>query len=112
VREIFELGIEADLVTIAACEGAKSFSADPKGLVEIDRTGLTEAFLHAGTKSVLASLSPISDTATVEFMKDFYTSLKTNDKAESLAISQRKMLQGKFNHPRFWSPFILVGADR
>lgn len=112
VREIFELGIEADLVTIAACEGAKSFSADTEGLIEIDRIGLTEAFLHAGSKSVLASLSPVSDAATTEFMKDFYTNLKEKDKAESLALTQRKMIQNNFKHPRFWSPFILVGADR
>jgi len=112
VREIFELGIETDLVTIAACEGAKSFSADSEGLIEIDRIGLTEAFLHAGSKSVLVSLSPVSDAATVEFMKDYYTNLKTNDKADSLAISQRKMLLGNYKHPRFWSSFILVGTDK
>jgi CHAT domain-containing protein len=112
VREIFELGIETELVTIAACEGAKSFSADAEGLIEIDRTGLTEAFLHAGSKSVLASLSPISDAASVEFMKDFYSNLKTKDKAEALAESQRKMLRENFKHPRFWSPFILVGTDK
>lgn len=111
VREIFELGIKTDLVTLAACEGAKSFSADIEGLIEIDRIGLTEAFLHAGSNSVLASLAPISDAATVEFMKDFYTNLKENDKAESLSITQRKMLQTKFKHPRFWSPFILVGKS-
>lgn len=112
VREIFELGIKVELVTIAACEGAKSFSADSEGLTEIDRIGLTEAFLHSGSKSVLASLSPVSDVASVEFMKDFYTNLKINDKAESLALTQRKMLKEKFKHPRFWSPFILVGIDR
>jgi CHAT domain-containing protein len=112
VREIFELGIETDLVTIAACEGAKSFSADSQELSEIDRIGLTEAFLHAGSKSVFASLAPVSDSATVELMKDFYTNLKTKDKAESLALAQRKMIQNNFKHPRFWSPFIMVGADR
>lgn len=112
VREIFEIGIETDLVTIAACEGAKSFSADSEDLIEIDRIGLTEAFLHAGSNSVLASLAPISDATTVEFMKDFYINLKEKDKTESLAQSQRKMLHGKFKHPRFWSPFILVGSDK
>lgn len=105
-REIFALGLDAELVTIAACESGFVFSAEEN---ITNRVGLTEAFLHAGAKSVLSSLLPVSDAATVEFMKDFYSNLKAKDKTEALAQSQRKMLHGKFKHPRFWSPFILVG---
>lgn len=113
VREIFELGIDADLVTIAACEGARSFSADGEGLIEIDRTGLTEAFLHAGSRSVLASLSPVSDKATTDLMQNFYTNLLKEDKAASLAFSQRRMLsEGEFTHPKYWANFVLIGTDR
>ena len=115
-REIFELGIDASLVTIAACEGAASFSADSRGLVEVDRIGLTEAFLHAGSKSVLASLSPVSDRATTDLMKNFYQNLLTKDKAKSLALAQRAMLHDetnrKFTHPRYWANFVLIGTDR
>lgn len=108
-REIFALGIDAKLVTIAACESGFVFSDEEN---TTNRIGLTEAFLHAGAESVLSSLLPVSDAATVEFMKDFYVNLKEKDKADSLAQTQRKMLHGKFKHPRFWSPFILVGNDR
>ncbi len=115
-KEVFELGIDTDLVTIAACEGARSFSADSEGLVEIDRIGLTEAFLHAGSKSVLASLAPVSDKATMDLMKDFYRNLLTQDKAASLALAQRKILHTgnspQFEHPRFWANFVLIGTDR
>ena len=104
-REIFALGLDAKLVTIAACESGFVFSDEENS----NRIGLTEAFLHAGAESVLSSLLPISDAATTEFMKDFYTNLKEKDKAESLALAQRKMIQNNFKHPRFWSPFILVG---
>lgn len=110
IREIFALGLEAELITIAACESGL-VASNEENLSETNRIGLTEAFLNAGAKSVLASLSPISDAATVEFMEDFYTNLKSNDKAESLTLTQRKMLHGKFKHPRYWSPFILVGSD-
>ncbi len=116
VREIFELGIDAELVTIAACEGAKSFSADQEGLIEIDRIGLTEAFLHGGSKSVLASLSPASDKATKDLMTSFYTNLLEKDKATSLANAQREMLNGgidsKFTHPKYWANFVLIGTDQ
>ena len=115
-REIFELGIDASLVTIAACEGAASFSADSRGLVEVDRIGLSEAFLHAGSKSVLASLSPVSDRATTDLMKNFYQNLLTKDKAKSLALAQRAMLRDetnrKFTHPKYWANFVLIGTDR
>jgi CHAT domain-containing protein len=108
-REIFALGMDAELVTIAACESGFVVSNEE---VTTNRVGLTEAFLHAGANSVLSSLLPVSDAASVEFMKDFYGNLKEHDKAESLTLTQRKMLQTKFKHPRFWSPFILVGSDK
>lgn len=110
-REIFALGLDAELVAIAACESGFVFS-DAENTSETNRVGLTEAFLHAGAESVLSSLLPVSDAGSVQFMKDFYTNLKEKDKAESLAAAQRKMIQNNFKHPRFWSPFILVGADR
>lgn len=110
-REIFALGFDAKLVTIAACESGFVFSNE-ENTSETNRIGLTEAFIHAGAESVLSSLLPISDTATTEFMKDFYANLREKDKAESLALTQRKMIQNSFKHPRFWSPFILVGVDR
>ena len=115
-REIFELGFKTDLITIAACEGARSFSTDPEGLTDVDRIGLTEAFLYAGSKSVLASLSPASDKATNDLMKVFYTNLLNKDKATSLALAQRKMLRGEgnqqFTHPKYWANFVLIGTDR
>jgi CHAT domain-containing protein len=115
-REIFELGIDAELVTIATCEGAKSFSADSEELIEIDRIGLTQAFLHAGSKTVLASLSPVSDKATTILMKSFYKNLLLEDKAASLAKAQREMihdqLNKQFTHPKYWGNFILIGSDR
>ncbi|MCB1024217.1 MAG: CHAT domain-containing protein, partial [Acidobacteria bacterium] len=111
-REVFELGIDTELVTIAACEGAKSFSADPEGLIEIDRIGLTEAFLNAGSRSVLASLAPISDRATTDLMTTFYTNLRTKDKAASLSLAQRKMIGSPvYQHPRYWANFVLIGSD-
>ncbi len=123
VREIFELGLKTDLVALSACETGQSFSASGNEFGEQDRLGLIEAFLHAGSRSVMATLLPISDRATTPFMKRFYQELGANKtKAEALAASQRAMLRGEIalpsaaapptlpaNHPRYWAPFILVG---
>jgi len=54
----------------------------------------------------------VSDQATAEFMKEFYHKLiETNSsKAEALRYAQRHFLDyPNFNHPFFWSPYILVG---
>lgn len=113
VREIFELGLRTKLVTLSACETGQSFSASGNEFIEQDRVGLIEAFLHAGSKSVLASLFPVSDKPTSEFMKFFYQNLREKDKADALAETQRTMISNlQFKHPRYWSPFFIVGSDR
>ncbi|MGQ0761632.1 MAG: CHAT domain-containing protein [Acidobacteriota bacterium] len=126
VREIFELGLRADLVTLSACETGRSFPSGGYDFSERDRLGLIEAFLHANSRSVLASLLPVSDRATTVLMTRFYRELApSRTKVDALAASQRAMLRGeiespvsnqapaaRFNHPRFWSPFILVGAPQ
>jgi CHAT domain-containing protein len=123
-REIFDLGLKAELVTLSACETGRSFPASGNIAMELDRVGLIEAFLHAGSRSVMATLLPVSDRATTEFMKRFYLNLRGASKAEALAQAQRAALQGevvfldaaskphKMTHPRYWAPFIMVGSYR
>jgi CHAT domain-containing protein len=120
VREIFNLQLNADLVTLGACRTGQSFPSSGNQSSEVDRMGLSEAFLHAGTRSVVATLFPIEDRSTPEFMRSFYTNLRTQDKAEALAATQRAALRGQLSystnnqtlqliHPRHWAAFILVG---
>ncbi len=77
-----------------------------------DFVGLTRAFLFAGTPSVLASLWEVNDQSTAELMQGFYRRLAQTDKATALAMAQREMRRrgGRFAHPIFWAPFVLVGA--
>lgn len=123
VREILDLGIEADLVTLGACRSGLSHPSHGDESSEIDRIGLIEAFLHAGAESVMASLLPISDRPTTEFMKVFYSNLRTKEKADALTETQRAMIRGEIfiledgllrqlSHPRYWATFILVGDHR
>ena len=65
--EIFEqVRINADLVTLSACDTALGKEMGGEGLV-----GLTRAFQYAGAHSVLASLWSVSDRSTAELMKRF-----------------------------------------
>jgi len=122
VREVFDLRLNADLVTLSACETGRSFSSSGTAKSEIDRIGLIEAFLHAGSRGVLATLLPVSDRATSEFMKAFYQQLSSAEKATALAATQRALIRGEVSyaadsrkqdmrHPRYWAPFILVGES-
>ena len=121
VYEIFGLNLDANLVTLSACQTAlKSGYAHALPYGD-DLVGLTRAFLYAGVPSVIASLWEVSDPSTSVLMQNFYRYLKQFPKAEALALAQRDMITGKiygkeewghndFSHPFFWSAFLLIGA--
>jgi CHAT domain-containing protein len=111
VHEILGLQLHADLVTLSACDtamGGGYFADVPAG---DDLVGLTRAFLFAGSASVLASLWEVDDRSGSLLMGNFYRDLRLEDKAQALAKAQRYMLRhgGRYAHPYFWAPFILVG---
>jgi CHAT domain-containing protein/Tfp pilus assembly protein PilF/predicted negative regulator of RcsB-dependent stress response len=111
VHEILDLKLHASLVTLSACEtalGSGYFSEVPAG---DDFVGFTRAFLSAGSQAVLASLWAVNDRSTLQLMVDFYRRLPKEGKAAALAKTQRAMRLsgGRYSHPYFWAPFVLVG---
>jgi CHAT domain-containing protein len=114
LHEILGLQLDADLVTLSACQtglGSGYFAEVPAG---DDFVGLTRAFLYAGSTSVLATLWEVDDASTLGLMKNFYGGLTqaaaNEDKASALAKAQRAYLASdNYNHPYFWAPFVLVG---
>ena len=100
--EIFEkLRIDADLVTLSACETALGKEMGGEGLI-----GLTRAFEYAGARSVLSSLWNVSDESTALLMTRFYGYLKEGKpKAEALRLAQLGLISsGKGHHPKSVSP--------
>lgn len=122
VREILDLGLSAELVSLSACgTGLSPAPSGAPGALEVDRLGFVEAFLHAGAGGVLATLLPVSDAGTAAFMTAFYRHLRSSSPAESLAATRRQMLEDggssdaesalpDLRHPRYWAPFVLVSA--
>jgi CHAT domain-containing protein len=110
VADISRLELDAYLVTLSACEtalGAGASSDVPPGDEWI---GLHQAFLAAGTPSVLATLWIIDDKASSSFMIDFYDRLAMQSKAQALAQTQRSFIASSDQrHPFYWAPFVLVG---
>jgi CHAT domain-containing protein/Tfp pilus assembly protein PilF len=109
--EIFEsVRLDADLVTLSACDTALGKEVGSEGLV-----GLTRAFQYAGARSVLASLWGVADYSTARFKKRFYGYLrggKTKDEALRAAQIDQIRLKGGSSHPFFWAAFELNGDWR
>jgi len=91
-----------DLLTLNACETAYG---DDRALL-----GFSGIAIKTNTLSAIGTLWPINDIAAAEFMSEFYGQLDLQSKAGALRLAQLTMLKSpKFNHPYYWSPFILVG---
>ena len=101
--ETFGLQINADLVTLSACQTGlgKITSGD-------DVIGLNRAFLYAGTHAIISSLWRVSDISTAMLVKQFYREYKSRNKANSL---RRAILhvKNRYPHPGYWGAFLLVG---
>ena len=104
--EIFEsVRLDADLVTLSACDTALGREMGGEGLV-----GLTRAFQYAGARTVLASLWSVSDLSTARFMQRFYGYLRNGKpKDEALRAAQIDQVRGR-SHPFHWAAFELFGA--
>lgn len=105
--EIFEqMRIDADLVTLSACETALGKELGGEGLV-----GLTRAFHYAGARSVLASLWSVGDESTAELMTLFYSHLRGGrTKDDALRAAQIEMIRTRRpSHPFQWAAFQLAG---
>lgn len=110
VADIRSLRLNAYLVTLSACETALSGGAIrdvPRG---DEWVGFNQAFLAAGTPTVMASLWPIDDAVSNPFMVGFYEALDAQGKAHALAVAQRMFISHPtHNHPFYWAAFTVVG---
>ena len=106
VDKLYSMRLEADLVTLSACETGlgKVASGD-------DVVGLTRGFLYAGSSTVVASLWKVDDMATSYLMTEFYNALKVTHKQDALRRAQLKSKE-KYGHPFFWAAFELTGSAR
>jgi CHAT domain-containing protein len=108
--EVFEsVRIDADLVTLSACETGLGKELRGEGMLS-----LTWAFQYAGARSVVASLWEVGDASTAELMRRFYGHLGQGlSKAEALRRAQVALLmRGPTTAPYFWAAFQLVGDWR
>jgi CHAT domain-containing protein len=121
-----------DLLTLSACDTGVGSGRDSQGQ-EVE--GLGALVQRQGARGVIATLWPVADESTAQFMQNFYRLREKVglNKAEALRQAQILMIRGQaafsgstaqrgltqetpvaavkgsFAHPYFWAPFILMG---
>lgn len=103
VDDLYSLQLNADLVTLSACETALGNIDNGDDVV-----GLTRGFFYAGVSSIVSSLWPVDDNATYQLMTRFYGELDKSPKAEALRKAQLAV-KAKYPHPFYWAAFELTG---
>lgn len=105
IGELYSIRIDADLVTLSACETGLGKVANGDDVV-----GLVRGFMYAGANQIVSTLWEIDDTATESLMTNFYQRIKAGEnKAAALRASQRDVRQ-KYSNPFFWAAFQITGG--
>jgi CHAT domain-containing protein len=107
VREIIRLRLNAELTTLSACDTGVGKLQGQEGI-----SNLVEAFLVAGSKSVVASLWSAEDTSASALMERFYDHLAHGEDTSSALRNAKLDLLAKFGDqlsPYYWAEFVSVG---
>ena len=119
-----EWDLDANLVTLSACETGLGREIQGEGYI-----GLAHAFLEAGARSILVSLWKVEDRATALLMRRFYENVvgtasgvpagrepESRPVAEALRDAKNWLRsyedesgERPYEHPYYWSAFVLVG---
>ncbi len=94
------------LMVLSACQTA---AGDKQAAL-----GMAGLAVRSGARSTLATLWSVKDESTTVLMDRFYQELvksqSSHNKAEALRQAQLALIKSPdFNHPFYWSPFVLVG---
>jgi CHAT domain-containing protein len=107
VREIIRLRLNAELTTLSACDTGVGKLQEQEGI-----SNLVEAFLVAGSRSVVASLWSADDTSASALMERFYARLSRGEDTSSALRGAKLDLLTEFGDqlsPFYWAAFIAVG---
>jgi CHAT domain-containing protein len=104
-RDILDVPLRAELVTISGCRSAGSRTYSGEGQV-----GLAWAFMRAGAHRVIAGLWNVEDASTSELMDALYRGLTHGEPPEeALRHAKLRLIrsEGAYRKPYYWAPFML-----
>ncbi len=106
--DVFGLKLNADLVTLSACNTGRGKAIKGEGVM-----GLTRSFMYAGTPAVSVTLWSVESGSAKTISTGMYGAIKEVGRAEALRSVKRRMISGKegelFKHPFFWAPVVIFG---
>lgn len=106
--DVAGLRIDADFVLLTAC-----FTGSPSGRsITVPLSGLAQAFLTAGARSLLVSHWPVEVRATELFMQAFAEAIGDSFAlVGALAAAEKRVRNAsrEHAHPTFWAGFSIVG---
>ena len=106
MREIYNLKLNSDLVTLSSCQTGLGEFIKGEGI-----EGINRAFFYAGASSVLMSLWAVNDQASYQLMERFYFHLRSSDSIMSALRKAKLELidSNNLSHPYYWAGFIVSG---
>lgn len=106
--EIYNLELDANLVTLSACETGLGKISKGEGVI-----GLSRALVYAGAKNLVVSFWKVADESTAEMMKTFYDEMLQHPAGgyfNHLRDAKLKLMANpSYAAPYYWAPFILIG---
>lgn len=107
-QQLLGLRLQAELVTLSACQSGVSQRRPGDELM-----GMVRALLYAGARSVLVSLWNTYDEATAHLMHAFYAELTQPGQSKTGAL-RHALRQARATKPAatHWAPFVLFGDWR
>jgi CHAT domain-containing protein len=108
MSEVMKLNLACDNATLTACSTGLGKRTSGEGVMSMGW-----AFQYAGAKSVLVSLWKVEEKSTVLLAEKFFERLKAGkDRLTALHEARAEVRKMGYDHPFFWSPFIIIGEVR
>ncbi|MGF1533435.1 MAG: CHAT domain-containing protein [Bernardetiaceae bacterium] len=105
---LYGLRLNADLVTLSACQTGLGKLRAGEGLL-----GLSRALLFAGGRNLVVSLWSVADGSTAELMQTFYAQFLQNPSLDYGQAMQRARASLRasddYSNPYHWAAFVVLG---
>jgi len=105
LRDIVELGLDADLVFLSGCETGRH-------AVDIgdELAGIARAFLAGGARRLVTTLWSVRDAAAIEVATRFHEGFSRGLRpSAALRAAMLASLRNRV-HPSWWAPFVTTGV--
>ncbi len=112
VRDLYNVQLQAELVTLSACETGIGELRKGEGFI-----GLARGFYYSGAISIASTLWKVNDASSAELMSLFYKNMADgNPKDMALQMAKLEFLKNNDQndrvHPYYWSGFVISGNTR